>query len=214
MNTKALIYLLGSLLSLGVISVQGQVAVDHNVATSAQAAVQTLGLEMMKGNFKFGQDRIYPRWKRRLAKRVGSMEKLEAQLVAAAQQKISMQFAVTAYSARLPASFFSVWRAKKIDPRTGKRVLDATGREIIVEHWLAVVPTTTRVKYPDIQQGGKIRVLEEDGYTIAISEKGANDWHFMTGLKPSIQDLRSLFPTLPNTAKELGLPKSVAWEIK
>ncbi len=79
MNTKALIYILGSLLSLGVISVQGQVAVDHNVATSAQAAVQKLGLEMMKGNFKFGQDRIYPRWKRRLAKRVGSMEKLEAQ---------------------------------------------------------------------------------------------------------------------------------------
>ncbi len=196
------------------ISVQGQVAVDHNVAISAQKAVQKLGLEMMKGNFKFGQDRMYPRWKRRLAKRVGSMEQLEAQLAAAAQQKINMQLAVTAFNARLPTSFFSVWRAKKIDPRTGKPMRDATGREIIVDHWLAVVPTKTRVKFPDAKIPGKNYLLEEEGYTIAISEKGANDWHFMTGLKPTIQDLRSLFPTLPNTAKELGLPRSVAREIK
>jgi len=214
MNTKAFIYILGSLLSLGVISTQGQVAVDHNVAISAQAAVQKLGFEMMKGNLKFGQDRMYPRWKRRLAKRVGSMEKLEAQLAAAAQQKINMQFTVTGFHARLPKSFFSVWRAKKIDPRTRKPMKDATGREIIVDHWLAVVPTTTRVKFPDAKIPGKNYQLEEDGYTIAISEKGTNDWHFMTGLKPTIQDLRRLFPTLPDTAKELGLPKSVAREIK
>ena len=92
--------------------------------------------------------------------------------------------------------------------------MDAAGREVIVEHWLAVVPTVTRVKIADKQKGGLIRTLEETSYTLAVSEKGKNDWHFMTGMKPTLQDLRSMFPSLPPEEKDLRLPVSSAKEIK
>ncbi|MFK7910585.1 MAG: hypothetical protein AB8F34_08280 [Akkermansiaceae bacterium] len=196
------------------LAAQGRVAVEPAVAVSAQAAVQKLGQEMMKGNFEYGQQRMYPRWKRRLAKRYGGMEKLEAALAGAAQQKIKMRLAVVAFQADRPTSFFSVWRTKKFNPLTNKPVKDAAGNFVIVEHWLAFVPTTTRVKIPDSNQGGKMVTAEEKSYTTVISEKGSNDWYFMTGLKPSIQDLRGLFPTLPPKKEELGLPPSSAREIK
>ena len=191
-----------------------KVAVDPAIGASAQAAVQKLGFEMMKGNFKYGQERMYPRWKRRLAKRVGSLEKLEAQLAAASQQRVDMRLAVTAFRAAPPTAFFNVWKSEKINPVTGVPVEDALGKVIIVEHWLAVVPTTTRVRVPDAKLVGKNYVLEEQSYTIAISEKGSNIWSFLTGMKPTIQELRSLFPSLPRGEKELGLPKSSAREIK
>ncbi|MBT8036018.1 MAG: hypothetical protein KJO21_00610 [Verrucomicrobiae bacterium] len=214
MKIKALTYLFCTLLGPFLVSVHAQVAVEYAVENSAQAAVQKLGIEMMKGNFKYGHERMYPRWKRRLATRCGGIEKLDAELAAAAQQKINMRLAVTAYRADRPTSFFSVWKAKKIDPRTGKPMVDATGREMVVEHWLAIVPTVTRVKIPDMQRGGKMRVLEEDSYAVAIAEKGSRDWYFMTGMKPTINDLRSLFPSLPPTARELRLPASKVREIK
>jgi len=222
MNMKTLFYMRGLFLAVVMggffadVSAQepGLVVIDPMVASSAQVAVQKMGIEMMKGNFKYGHERMYPRWKRRLAKRYGGMAKLEAGLAKAGQKKVSLGMMVTAYNAELPTSFFSVWRAKKRDARTGEIVKDATGREIIVEHWLAVVPTMTRVKVADPQLGGKIRTLEERGYTIAISEKGENDWYFLTGMNPTIQDLRGMFPTLPPHEKDLGLPVSSVREIK
>lgn len=192
----------------------GLVTVDPMLAQSAQAAVQKMGTEMMKGNFKYGHERMYPRWKRRLAKRYGGMEQLEAGLAASAQKQVQLGMLVTGYQAGEPTSFFSVWRAKKRDPKTGNLVMDATGREVVVEHWLAVVPTTVRVRIPDQQVPGTHHVLEEKSYAIAISEKGSKDWYFMTGMKPTIQDLRSMFPSLPPEEKDLKLPPSSAREIK
>jgi len=192
----------------------GAVVVDPAISTSATAAVQKLGIEMMKGNFKYGIDHIYPRWKRRLAKRHGGMEKLDAALTQSAQQQIKMQMKVVGYRAGQPTAFFSVWKAKKINPKTGKPIIDAVGREVIVSHWLAVVPTVVRVKIPDPQRGGMLREIEESSYALAVSEKGSGNWHFLTGLKPTIQDLRSLFPSLPADEKALRLPPSKAREIK
>lgn len=212
---KGFLYTLTIILALSAAQVHAQrVIVDPAIASSAQRAVQRLGLEMMKGNFKYSQDRMYPRWKRRLAKRLGSMARLEGQLAAGEQQRIKMGLSVINCRAGLPRTFFDVWRAKKVDALTGQPVLDDAGKEVIVGHWLAVVPTVTRVKIPDRQQGGRIRVLEENSYTIAISEKGSDEWYFLTGLKPTIQDLRSLFPSLPRDEKELGLPTPSAREIK
>ena len=191
----------------------GLVVVDPTVARSAQAAVQKMGVEMMKGNYQYANTRMYPRWKRRLAKRYGGVDKLERGLAKAGQQKVDLGLMVTAYNAELPTSFFSVWRAKKRDV-SGALVKDATGRDVVVEHWLAVVPTLTRVKVADPSLGGKIRTLEEHGYTVAISEKGTNDWYFLTGMSPNIQDLRGMFPTLPPNEKDLNLPVSSVKEIK
>lgn len=192
----------------------GAVAVDPAISDSARAAVQKLGVEMMKDNFQYGIERMYPRWKRRLAARHGGMAELNAALARSVQQQLKMQMKVVGYRAGKPTAFFSVWRAKKIDPDTGKPLIDATGREQIVSHWLAVVPTVVRVRVPDPQRGGMMREIEESSYTIAISEKGSNDWYFMTGMKPSVQDLRSLFPSLPADEKALHLPPSKAREIK
>ncbi|MGB1937592.1 MAG: hypothetical protein ACPHVK_08880 [Akkermansiaceae bacterium] len=191
-----------------------RVVVDPTIADEARSAVQKLGLELMKGNFKYGQERMYPRWKRRLALRVGGMDRLEAQLRSGDQQRVSMGIMVTDYRAARPSAFFDVWRARKVHPETGEPVTDAEGREIIVSHWLTVVPTWTQVRVPDPQQGGKIRTLEEKSYTVAVSEKGSGEWYFLTGMKPTVQDLRSLFPSLPADEEELGLPESSAREIK
>jgi len=192
----------------------GAVAVDPAIADSARAAVQKLGVELMKDNFQYGIDKMYPRWKRRLAKRQGGMDKLNAALAQAVQQQVRLRMKVVGYQAGQPTAFFSVWKAKKIDPRTGRPAIDATGREKIVSHWLAVVPTVVRVKIPDPQRGGLIREIEEKSYTMVDSEKGSNEWHFMTTMKPSIRDLRSLFPSLPADVKSLNLPPSGAREIK
>lgn len=191
-----------------------RVAIDPAIADQAQAAVQKMGTELMRGNFKYSQERMYPRWKRRLAKRIGSMERLEQQLASGDQQRVKMGLIVTSYHADKPTAFFDVWRAKKVDPDSGKLILDDDGREIVVSHWLAVVPTTTQVKVPDPQQGGRMRTLEEKSYAIAVAEQGSNDWYFLTGMKPTIQDLRSMFPSLPLDRNELGLPESSAREIK
>ena len=96
---------------------------------------------------------------------------------------------------------------------TGGEVLDANNNPIIVEHWLAVVPTLTRVKVRDPQKG-IMRELEEGSYTVAISEKGSGKWTFLTGMKPTVKDLRGMFPTLPKDEKALGLPKGSVREIK
>lgn len=188
--------------------------VPLEVKVSAREAVQKLGLEMMKGNFKHGHDRMYPRWKNRLAIRMGGMEKLEDALAKALQQNVMLQIQVSAFEAREPEVVYSVWRAPTLDPVTKQPMLDADGKRIITENWLVIVPTTTQVKIPDKQLGGKIRTLEENSYTIAISEKGKNEWYFLTGLKPTVQDLRSLFPTLPADEKEIGFPPSSMKEIK
>ncbi|BDS05788.1 hypothetical protein NT6N_08280 [Oceaniferula spumae] len=224
MNIKTLFFtpaLISTLVSISLTSSSpaqeiggGAVAVDPMISDSARAAVQKLGVEMIKGNFQYSIDRIYPRWKRRLAMRNGGMEKLDAALAQSVQGQIKMQMKVVGYQVGQPTAFFSVWRAKKIDAATGKPVIDATGREVIVTHWLAVVPTVIRVKVPDPNMGGKIREIEESTYSLAISEKGSNDWYFMTGMKPTVQDLRSLFPSLPADEKALHLPPSKAREIK
>lgn len=193
---------------------EGAVIVDPAISASAKAAVQKLGLEMMKGNFQHGVNNMYPRWKRRLAKRLGSMAKLDAALARSTQQQVKMQMKVVGYQVGEPTSFFSVWKAKKIDSKTGKPFIDATGREQVISHWLAVVPTVVRVRVPDPQKGGVIREIEESGYVLAVSEKGSSQWHFLTAMKPSIQDLRSLFPSLPADEKALRLPPSKAREIK
>ena len=191
-----------------------RVVVDPAIADQAQAAVQKLGVELIRGNFKYSQERMYPRWKRRLAKRIGSIEELEAQLASGDQQRVKMGLIVTSYQAARPTAFFDVWRAKQVDAVTGQVARDGRGDEIIVSHWLAVVPFTTQIKIPDPQQGGRMRTLEEKSYTIAIAEKGSDQWYFLTGMKPTIQDLRSLFPSLPIDKNELGLPESSAREIK
>ena len=192
----------------------GQVAVEQQVAASAQMAVQNLGNELMQGNFSYGYERIYPRWKRRLAKRYGGADKLDSQIQKGNAQKRDLKVIVSSYKAQQPTSFFSVWRSKKIDNNTGKPIINHLGQNMVVEHWLAIVPTITRIKIPVADVPGSIREIEEKSYTIAISEKGSHDWHFMTGLRPTVQDLRSLFPTLPATENELGLPVSAVREIK
>ncbi len=207
--------LLGALcFYLSGVNLSAQVAVDAATAKSAQAAVEKMGFEMMKGNFGYAHERMYPRWKRRLAARSGGIDKLNTKLAASLEQNNKMKVNVTSLRALMPTTFFSVWRSKKIDDRTGQPIKNSAGNFVVVEHWLAIVPTITRVKIPDPNKGGVIRELEENGYTVAISEKGSNQWYFMAGLKPTPQDLRGMFPSLPADTSALGLPASSMREIK
>ncbi len=190
------------------------VTADAEVALSAQMAVQKMGVEMMKGNFAYAHQKMYPRWKSLLASRYGGMKKLEEGLALSLKKQAQIGMIVTRFTAKRPTTFFSVWKAKKRD-KNGRVIKDARGHDVIVDHWLTFVPTVTQVKVMDKSKGGRLITLEEKSYTVVVSEKGTNDWYFLTGVKPTIQDLRSLFPlSLPAEEEDLHLPPSSARVIK
>lgn len=195
-------FLLYSLIFASLSPLFGQQAPPPEVALEAQHAVDALGKAMLAGDFSYGQKRIYPRWKRRLAIKVGGIDKLESHLAQArAKQK---DFILLSFKTALPTRFFSVW------PTAQK---DSLGKQALVSHWLVIVPTTTRLRIADPQRGGQFRELEEKGYILTISQKGSHQWFFLTGLRPSAFELRSLFPSLPINPNAWGLPPTSLREI-
>ena len=54
--------------------------IPAGVASSAVAAVKKLGEQVVLGNRMYAVERMYPRWKERMAKRMGGMEVLERKL--------------------------------------------------------------------------------------------------------------------------------------
>jgi len=68
--------------------------------------------------------------------------------------------------------------------------------------WLVLGPTVTRFRA--MIEGDPVAVnIESTGFQVAISDKGSDEWTFIDGSAVSVNDLRSLFITLP---KDLELP--------
>jgi len=183
----------------------GQVATPPaGVVSSAVAAVRKLGDQVVRGNHGYAIERMFPRWKNRMAKRLGGMEQLEKQLEKVNEQMRLQGIHFMSFTPVGVPRVFEVWPGKKTEVVDGKEV------EVMIKtKWLVLIPTVA--KFRIIDDVGKYRYIESKGFQIAISEKGANDWYFMDGAGVTVLELRSLFPSFP---KDIELPPTGRSEVK
>lgn len=183
--------------------------IPAGVATSAVVAVKKLGEQVVLGNRLYAVERMYPRWKERMAKRVGGMEafdrKLKEQIKEVEAQMRQHGMSVIAFNPVGTPRVHGVWQGKQT------KVVDGRAVEVLVKtKWMVLIPTVTKLRIFD-QQLSKHRIIESQGFQVAVADKGKNDWYFMDGAGLSVADLRSLFPDLPGN---LELPKLERREVK
>jgi len=169
------------------------------VVASAVAAVDKLGRDVVKGDFKVAIERMNPQWMERLAAQTpGGREAIQKQIEGAskrlAQEGVSI---VSSVPQGTPRSF-------EVSP--GKRVEKVNDQEVevlIFTKWLVLVPTLT--KYRLMLKGDPKPVfIEKVGFQVAVSDKAKSDWTFIDGSNLTVSALRRLYSTLP---KDLELPR-------
>jgi hypothetical protein len=172
-------------------------AIPPGVVASAVKAVSELGKEVVLGKFEVAIDRMYPVWKERTAKKVGGMEKLQQELDGVAKQMLQQGISITDFKPQGQPRAFEVFPGKKVEVIDGKNV-----ETLRYTKWLVLVPTVT--KFRALLKGDPLAVtIESTGFQVAITEKGEDDWTFIDGSAVTVNELRSLFITLP---QDLELP--------
>jgi len=171
--------------------------VPPEVTASAVSAVEDLGKEVVLGRYQTAIDRMYPQWKERAAKRMGGMENLEKQLDGVAKQMLQQGISITDFKPQGQPRSFEVFPGKKVEIVNGQEV-----ETLRYTKWLVLVTTVT--KFRAMLEGDPVAVnIESTGFQVAVSDKGSGKWSFIDGSAVSVNDLRSLFITLPN---DLELP--------
>jgi hypothetical protein len=179
--------------------------VPQEVVNSAVTAVEALGREVVLGKYKVAIDRMYPQWKERSAKRLGGMDKLEKQLEDVSREMLKQGISITDFKPQGKPRAFEVYPGKKVEVIDGKEV-----ETMRYTKWLVFVPTVTRVRM--LLQGDPIAIhIESTGFQVAIRDKDSDDWYFIDGSGVTVNELRSLFITLP---ENLELPPLEKKQIK
>lgn len=184
-------------LCFAAVRVAAQVAPPPEVAASAQAAVQELGKQVVLGNHLVAVEKMYPHWKDTLAKQDGGIQKLEAKVAEISKMMREQGIQVISFrpDPAVKISAYEVTPGKQVVQENGKPV-----EKMIFKRWLLIVPTISeyRVTRP-AQQGAppRIEVITTNGFQVAISDKGQNNWTFIDGAGARVSDLRRLFMTLP-----------------
>lgn len=156
----------------------------EEVIRSAVKATEALGEKVVMGNHKVAVDRMYPRWKQRMAKRKGGVAELERELAGIGEIMARNGMSLKSFKTVGEPKSYEVWPGKEVDG------------EPVFTKWVVLVPTVTRLRY---MQEGQRRPEELDlyGFQVAIADKGSDDWTFISGSDISVADLRSLFTSLP-----------------
>lgn len=167
-----------------------------DVVNSAVAAVASLGDSVVMGRYQVAVERMNPLWKERTASRMGGMAELEKQLASVAQQMVKQGITITSFKPQgQPQSF-------EVGPGKGSEAVDGQQVEtLIFKKWLLLIPTSTQFRV--MRDGQKTVLIESIGFQVAISDKEKNDWTFIDGSGLTVNDLRSMFGTLP---QDLVLP--------
>ncbi|MBC7980089.1 MAG: hypothetical protein H7Y36_05955, partial [Armatimonadetes bacterium] len=175
------------------------------VIAAAVGAVGALGKEVVMGRYQVAIERMYPQWKERTAKRIGGMDKLEAQLNGVAKQMLQQGISITDFKAVGQPRAFEVYPGTRKSQVNGVEI-----EELRYTKWLVLVPTLTRFRM--IRDGEpRPMTIESEGFQVAISDKGTNDWTFIDGSGATVNELRSLFISLP---RDLELPALEKREIR
>lgn len=173
-----------------------------DVVSSAVAAVASLGDEVVLGRYQVALERMNPEWKKRTAMRMqGGEEELEKQLAGVAKLMVQQGISMLSFKPQGQPQSFEVGPGRKVEKVNGQEV-----ESLVFSKWLVIIPTNT--KFRIIRPGEtKPIVIESIGFQVAISEKGKNAWTFIDGAGLSVNDLRSLFATLPADLKFPPLEK-------
>ena len=182
---------------------------------SSQLAVQDMGNNVIKQNYIYTHDKMYPRYKNRQVA-VHGEKKFKQQFLDVAKTLNTMGVTITSFKAGPPVGFFRVW--PQIKPGAKLKIDRGEQKDLIagdvVYNWLLMVPTTQEWTFTS-NKGGPPRKLKREGFQVAIAQEaavpGEEEWTFIDGgtLKP--QELRAMFPSLP---QQLVLPERVDSEIK
>lgn len=175
------------------------------IIASAVKAVENLGKEVVMGRYQVAGERMYPMWKERAAKRVGGMDKLQAQIDGVAKQMLQQGISITDFAPSGEPRAFEVYPGKVVEMIDGQQV-----ERLRYTKWLVLVPTVT--KFRTHLKGDPIAVIiESTGFQVAVTDKGKEDWTFIDGAGVTVNDLRSLFVNLP---MNLELPPLEKRQIK
>jgi hypothetical protein len=175
--------------------------VPEEIIKSAVTAVESLGKEVVLGKYQLAIDRMYPQWKERTAKKMGGMEKLEKQLEEVSKQMLKRGISITDFKPQGQPRAFEVYPGKAV------QIIDGKETEVMrYTKWLVIVPTVTRARM--LIDGDPIPLnFESTGFQVAISDKGSNEWFFIDGSAVTVNELRSLFITLPENMELPPLEK-------
>ncbi|RYD18579.1 MAG: hypothetical protein EOP88_22080 [Verrucomicrobiaceae bacterium] len=172
-------------------------AAPADVVASAVAAVARLGEEVVMGRYQVAVEKMNPEWKDRVAKRMGGMEALEKQLSGVAKQMVQQGVSMISFKPQGQPRSFEVGPGRKVETVNGEQV-----ESLVFNKWMVLIPTST--KFRILRQGDpKPLVIESIGFQVAVSDKGKNDWTFIDGSGLSVNDLRSIYATLP---QDIELP--------
>ena len=168
-----------------------------DVIESAVAAVRDLGEEVVLGRYHVAIERMNPMWKNRAARRAGGMAALEQQLQDVGRQMVRQGVSVISSRPQGDPRVFEVRPSRETRTEDGETV-----EEMVYREWLIFVPTVTKYR---IMMEGEPRpvVIESTGFQIAVSAKNPLEWSFIDGSSVTVNDLRSMFRTLP---QDLELP--------
>ncbi len=171
----------------------------------AAVAARVLGEQVMRGNYSYPVQRMYPRWRKRAAIRHGGEDKLEKKLMEVPEQMRKNGISMLSFEVGQPRSGHEVFLLRGV----GK---DGEPIQTFLE-WLVFVPTRTVYRVIDAETR-QARRIERKGYQVAIAKKGTKDWYFIDGSNLTIPELRSFFPSLPEEKGLLGVPPVGGEELK
>lgn len=182
---------------------------------SCQRATQLLGNNVIKENYLYALEKMYPRYlKRQVA--IHGEKKFKQQFLDVSKTLNTMGVTITSFKANQPVSFFRVW--PQIKPAAKLKIERGEQKDVIagdvVYNWLILLPTTQEWTFTS-NKGGAPRKLKRLGFQIAVAQEvavaGQEQWTFIDGGTIKPQELRAMFPSLP---QKLILPQRVDSEIK
>lgn len=182
--------------------------VPAKAVESAVAAVAALGHEVEQGRYHVALERMNPRWKERYAQRVGGMKELERMLEGVAAAMVAQNITMLSFKPHGEPMAYGVL--------PGQKTMQVNGRpesKLVYTQWLVLVPTVSQFRMMHNQPGEPARWvrIQSTGYQVAVADRDKLDWTFIDGAGLTVNDLRSLFVTLP---QDMKLPEVGKKEIR
>ncbi|MGJ8723524.1 MAG: hypothetical protein ACSHYB_03115 [Roseibacillus sp.] len=160
-------------------------AVPAEVLADAVRATQEVGDQTLKGDFVGVVEKLYPRYRDRAAKRLGSNQALAAQMGKLVDEFAAGGMTVTKFEAEPAIHGFDIPEFRE---------------------WLVFVPCKRTVRRIDPDTGLTQWVVFKD-YQVAVRKKEVGSaWSFINGSRLKIPELRTFFPSLPNDIEEYAVP--------